>query len=132
MEKNYAYLSVLGQGDVSLVTERLELQPTKAWNAGDPRPSGGTYSAAHWAYESTEFEKPTLEQAIVAVLSFIKTKHLNLALLPAGFFGCIQCVVYHESSISGFHLSRELVTEIASLSLSLDFDLYCHAQTSRS
>jgi hypothetical protein len=128
MDKNYAYISIVGTGDASLLTEQLQLQPTRTWNIGDARKSGGSYPASTWSFESPEFEKPFIHEALAAVVSFIEVHGLNLSSLPADFEAHIQCVGYHEQSSPGFHISKNLLAKLAALGLELDFDLYCHAE----
>ncbi len=132
MDRKYAYISVNGTGDTALVTAHFGLQPTTRWNVDDLRANGTKYGFSHWTYESPTFEAVVLDEAILALVNFVEENALNLASLPADFEACLQCVGYHERESPGFHLDRGLLQRIARLGVSLDFDLYCHAERSRS
>ena len=104
----------------------LNLEPSKAWNVGDKRSNGSTYNFSNWSYENTNFEKELLDEAISEVVSFIESNRTGFSMVPHCFEFTIQCVGYHEKSISGFHLSRELIERLYKVGAAVDFDLYCH------
>lgn len=127
MDRNYAYIRVVGTADSGLVTQRLGLQPTRQWNAGDLRANGTPRDASLWAYESPAFETGQLDEAIAAVVLFIEASGIRLDDLPGDFEATLQCVGYHQHQSPGFHLTGDLVRKLGRLGLAIDFDLYCHA-----
>ena len=126
MDRNYAYLRIVGTSDVAVVTERLGVQPHKSWNVGDMRSNGTVYNFSHW--QTAEFEKSSLDEAVRALVEFIESENLDVSRLPSDFGATIQCVGYHEEESPGFHFEGELVQRLGRLGLPIDFDLYCHAK----
>ena len=128
MDKNYAYISINGKEDFSLVSKALNLEPTDSWNVGNARRNGSIYDFSHWAYKLPEFEQEFIDEALQSVVSFIEKKQLDFSLIPKGFEAFISCVGSHEKNSPGFHLSRELVVKLGKIGLAVDFDLYCDAE----
>lgn len=126
MNKTFAYIKFTGTEDVSAITSVLNLEPSKAWNVGEKRSNGSIYDFSNWSYENTNFDKERLDDAIVEIVNFIELKKTSFSMVPHCFELTIQCVGYHEKSISGFHLSRELIERLCEVGAAVDFDLYCH------
>lgn len=126
MNKNFAYIKFTGTEDVSVITNVLNLEPSKAWNLGEKRSNGSTYNFSNWSYENADFEKELLDDAISEIVSFIESRKTSFSMVPRCFEFTIQCVGYHEKIISGFHLSRELIERLYKVGAAIDFDLYCH------
>ena len=127
MDRSYAYLRVVGQSDVRVVTEALGVQPAKSWNVGDQRANGSVYDFSHW--QTVEFDGPSLHDAVRALIDFIEGAGLQLSRLPRDFEANVQCVGYHEQESPGFHFESNLVHRLGRLGLAIDFDLYCHARS---
>jgi hypothetical protein len=128
MNRNFAYIKFTGAEDVSVITDVLNLEPSKAWNIGEKRSNGSIYGFSSWSYENIKFENELLDEAISEVVSFIEANKIGFSMVPHCFELTIQCVGYHEESISGFHLSRELIKRLYNVGAAVDFDLYCHKE----
>lgn len=128
MNRNFAYIKFTGTEDVSVITNVLNLEPSRSWNVGEKRQNGSIYNFSHWSYENSNFEREPLDEAISEVLSFIESKKASFNLVPHCFEFTIQCVGHHEENISGFHLSRELIERLHKVKATVDFDLYCHKE----
>ena len=126
MDKNYAYISINGKEDVSLVSNALNLEPTNAWNVGDKRKNGSIYNFSHWEYRIPEFEQEYMDESLKNVVEFIESKKLKFNLVLDGFEATISCAGFHEKLSPGFHLSADLIRRLGLIGIAVDFDLYCH------
>ena len=126
MDENYAYISINGKEDVSLVSIALNLEPTDAWNVGDKRKNGSIYDFSHWEYRLPEFEQEFMDESLRKVVEFIEAKKLKFNLIPDGFKAFISCAGFHEQRSQGFHLSADLIKKLGLIGIAVDFDLYCH------
>jgi len=126
MDRSYAYLRVVGRSNVAAVTDAFGIQPAKSWSVGDTRSRGGVYDFSHW--QTAEFEGPSLDDAVRALVDFIEQAGLDFSRLPTDFDATIQCVGYHEDQSPGFHFEADLVRRLGRMGLAIDFDLYCHAE----
>ena len=123
----YAYFWITGfECPFAEITAQMGIDPTKAWNKGDP----GTYrEVMRWSgwdlrspmprgdkfiHEHVEALLPVLEQRAEVVRSFARA-------YDAG----INCVGYFHNFNPGFHFSLETMSRIVALGLPVDFDLYC-------
>ncbi len=128
MDKNYAYISINGTGKTSEVTEALGISPTNEWNIGDLRQNGTVYTTSHWEYNVPEFEAECMDEALSAVIDYIKSSGLDFSAVPKGFEAFISCAGWHEHKGLGFHLSKDMVISLGRIGLAVDFDLYCHVE----
>ena len=126
MNRSYAYLRIIGKSDTAAVTKAFGIQPATSWNVGDKKPNGSAYNFSHW--QSAEFERPSLDEAVRALVEFIEGAKIKFSRLPNDFVATIQCVGYHEEQSPGFHFDEGLVQRLGRLGLAIDFDLYCHAK----
>lgn len=128
MPKTYAYFYVSNfEGEPSLISQRLELEPAKTWLKGDSWLPNKSRLQSNWEIHSRiEHSEIFLHAHIEAVLDIIEPKRLQILELREQ--GCdigINCVGYFYSEHPGFHLSAELLSRLAAFSLDVDFDLYC-------
>lgn len=130
MNRNYAYIKFTGTGNVSLITQLLNLEPSLAWNLGDRRSDGSIYNFSNWSYENNDFEKEQLDEAITEILIFVESNIGRFKQIPNCFALTIQCVGYHKSTFSGFYLSKQLIERLSTIGAAVDFDLYCRANSS--
>ena len=128
MDKNYAYISINGKENTSLVTKSLGIEPTKEWNVGDKRKNGSVYDFSHWEYKLPEFEQEFMEEALRKVIKFIESNKLDFSKVPEGFQAFISCAGWHEEKSPGFHLSEDMIVKLGQIGLAVDFDLYCHVE----
>ncbi len=128
MDKNYAYISIKGIEDISLVNNALNIEPTDSWNVGDKRKDGSTYNFSHWEYKLPEFEQEYMDDALEEVVVFIEKQQLDFSKVPDGFEVYISCAGWHEKNSPGFHLSEELIVKLGKIGVAVDFDLYCYAE----
>jgi hypothetical protein len=125
MDRAYSYIRITGTLDYNLVSSALNLEPTSFWNVGDKRRNGSIYDFSNWSYRVPEFDSEFVDSSIDNILKFIESKNINFHGLDSDFEVSIQCVAYHQEKSPGFHLSKEVVGKLASLGISIDFDLYC-------
>ena len=128
MDKNYAYISINGKENNSLVSSALNLEPTRSWNVGDKRKNGSIYNFSHWEYKLPEFEQEYMDEALLKVIEFIEKNELDFSKVPEGFEPFISCAGWHEKNSPGFHLSEDMIVKLGKIGLAVDFDLYCHAE----
>jgi len=134
MSKTYAYFFVAGfENSPEDISQKLNLQPTKTWRKGDEWLPLKTRTFDNWEIHSTASQEEIfLDIHIKSVLEIIEPKRKQiLELQNLGYEMGINCVGYFYDEHPGFGLSSELITRIASLSLDIDFDLYCLCKESK-
>ena len=124
--REFAYLAVIGDGTHQEVTEILGIEPSLAWNAGEPSErTGRIQKRMLWQKDSGLDDKEELSKHIEAIFFILGQKHQELKeLFFRGFDPYIQCVGYYTESSFGTHLSRDIVRQAGQLNLSIDLDLY--------
>lgn len=124
--REYAYLAVLGDGTHQEVTEILKIEPSLAWNAGEPSVLPGRLrKSMHWKRNSGLDDKEALQKHIEEIFLILEHKHQEMKeLFFRGFDPYIQCVGYYTESSFGTHLNRDIVRRAGQLNLAIDFSLY--------
>lgn len=116
-------------GDVlphSEISSLLGLSPTRHWNQGDQGKYIQEQKQAFWIYDSPVLSQEIfLDRHIAALMDIFGPKAKLLSKLQESFEVGIQCIGYYTEANPGFHLNSELIAKVASLSVALDFDLYC-------
>lgn len=128
MFETYAYFFVCDfEENPSEITDKLEIQPTKTWMKGDIGLTNKLREFNNWEVHSPlERSEIFLNKHIEAVLDIIEPKQvLILKFRENGWHIGINCVGYYSDEHPGFHLSSNIISRLAKLSLDVDFDLYC-------
>jgi hypothetical protein len=130
----YAYFWVTGfDCSIAEITQQMGIEPTRAWNKGDP----GTYKR-QMAFSGWDLYSPSprgdkfIHEQLEALLPVLEERAAAVHSIAAKYDAGINCVGYFENYSPGFHLSKETVSRVAALGLSVDFDLYCSDDTSES
>ena len=113
--------------DAAVVTSMLGLQPTKAWNVGDPLPGRPDRARTHsrWEIASPLPTSAALEDQLDALLDYLEAHREAVTRAREQFGVGILCAVYTEHPNPGLHLTEATLSRLSSLGLSFDFDLYC-------
>ena len=123
--REYAYFSVTGSGKHELVTKRLGIEPSEAWNKGDKHPQSGRVGRfMRWVRSSGIDDKAPIQQHIENLLLFLFLKEEEIRELATDYELVIHCVGYFPPSGHGTHLSRDVVRKAARLSICFDLDYY--------
>jgi hypothetical protein len=78
-----------------------------------------------WAIDSGLPEHAEVGEHLAALLTQLEAHVAGVRSLASSSDVGIQCAAYWHTSQPGFHLSRELLSRVAALGVSLDFDMYC-------
>lgn len=124
--REYAYLAVIGDGTHEEVTEILRIEPSLAWNAGEPSErTGRIQKRMLWQRNSGLDDKEELSKHIEAIFFLLGQKHQEIKeLFFRGFDPYIQCVGYYTESSFGNHLSRDIIRQAGQLNLAIDINLH--------
>ncbi len=124
--RELAYVIITGSGTHEAITQRLGLNPSEAWNAGDINPrTGQPRKRTCWRLESGHDDTRPLDEHIRSLLSMVGTKAAEMRHLWVDHDLYLQCVGYYpRSSGSGMHFDREVVRQAAQLGLAIDCDHY--------
>lgn len=131
--KTYAYFWISGF-DVPIqdISKKLGLEPTDAWNKGDPSKYLLQRKQSTWRYYSplprTEM---FLDAHIKALINILAERREIIKELKKQYEAGISCVGYYKCANPGFHLDEDIIKDMASLNLSVDFDLYCLGESDK-
>ena len=123
--REYAYFTVTGKGDSSLISSILKIESTKNWSEGENNPRNNTpRKFMRWNLESGLDDTQSIDLHIEKLLSVLEPLALELAELSTKYEVYIQCVGYFPPPSHGLHLDRKVIERISRLSVSLDYDFY--------
>jgi hypothetical protein len=123
--REYAYFYISGPGTHESISERLGLQPSQGWNAGDPTDHPGfKRGAMRWQMDSGLNHQMPLASHIESLVFTLATRELQLKELWLDYDLVIECVGYYPPSGHGVHFSREVIRKCARLGVALDLDFY--------
>ena len=124
--REFAYLSITGPGTHEAITERLRVQPSEAWNAGDANPrTGQPRKFMCWRLRSGCDDTRSLEEHIRSLLTGLQLRAAELRGLWVDYDLTLQCVGYYPPSAgSGMHFDREVVRQAAQPGFAIDCDHY--------
>ena len=124
----YAYFFVRDfDCDVSEITGLLGFAPTEAHNRNAPLPSGRRRKFSSWRRVS-DLPRDTVfvSEHLEALLPILESHRAEIESVSTKFHLGLQCVGYFTDAHPGFHMTTDLLARVASLKLSIDFDLYCY------
>lgn len=124
----YAYFFVSNfAGSAQEISDLLQLEPSCTWLKGELNSRGRPQAFSRWEFHSplprTEVHQDRHLQALLDVLEPRRDRILEAV---ASFDCGLQCVGYYTDENPGFHMDAKLVSSLAALGLSVDFDLYCY------
>lgn len=123
--REYAYFTITGPSTHEAVTEKLGIEPSKAWNAGEPNPRTGRPQAKmRWSLSSGHDDTEPLQCHIESLLSWLTRCSEGLRSLWVDHDLTIVCVSYYPEHSNGAYLDRETIRRLAMLGIALDLDFY--------
>ena len=128
MNKIHVFFGVFGFGqDPQVVTDILQIEPSKAWVKGERMPGGkrGARTHSRWVLESPLERSAGVEEQLSALLPLLEARATEVAEVSRRFEAGLMCACYFRETNPGIHLDSALLRRIAALGLGFDFDLYC-------
>ncbi len=123
--REYAYVAIAGPGTHDVVTSALQLQPSEAWNAGEPSPRNGKPRRSMlWQLASGLDDTRSMREHIDALFDVLGTRANELRTLWLDYDLTLQCVGHYPSWTHGIHFDRDVVRKAANLGLAIDLDCY--------
>lgn len=127
MEETRLYFAVGDFGDdPDAVTRLLNVQPTRVWRRGHPRPGSSGPPVRHelWALDSTLPGPEPFEAHLSHLLAQLERAPDGVREVAARFSAVFQCHSHFDTANPGFAIPPDLVRRVADLGLGFDFDLY--------
>jgi hypothetical protein len=124
----YAYFFVREfEGDAKKISDLLQLVPTRTWQKGEPGIAGRPRAFSNWELHSPLPRTEIFQDShLLALLDVLEGKREHVVQAISKFECGLQGVGYYTNENPGFHMNGQLISRIAALGLSVDFDLYCH------
>lgn len=123
--EQYAYLTITGDFDPKVITERLDLQPSECWKKGDRNErTQREKKFSRWSLKSRLDHSASLEDHVEDVLNQIHDHASVIHELSLEFDCGVQLVGYFHNDYPGFGLSNKLIAGLARLNLGIDCDFY--------
>ena len=130
----YAYFFVREfEGDAKMISELLQLSPTRTWQKNEKGVAGRPRTFSNWELHSPLPRTEVFQDShLLALLDILEGKRECVMQAISKFECGLQGVGYYTNENPGFHMSSQLISRIATFSLSVDFDLYCHCDHEQS
>ncbi|MCV6637522.1 DUF4279 domain-containing protein [Candidatus Albibeggiatoa sp. nov. NOAA] len=123
--REYAYFRIIGQGDHSIISKKLNISSTNEWSAGDINPrTKRAYKFTSWQLESGLDDTHSIDEHFEKLFSILQPLEAELNELSASYDLYLQCVGYFPPSGHGIHLDKAIIQKAAKLGLSIDMDFY--------
>jgi hypothetical protein len=120
-------------GDAGKISDLLQLVPTKAWQKDELGIAGRPRAFSNWELHSPLPRTEVFQDShLLALLEILEERRERVIQAVSKFKCGLQGVGYYTNEHPGFHMSSQLVSRIAALGLSVDFDLYCYCDHERS
>jgi hypothetical protein len=122
----YLWVTDYGQ-DASVVTQLIGVEPTYIKSLGQPNPQ---FPKMTCRMHSWEFHSPLpllahVNEHFEALLQLLEPHAIRIEAASRKYKAGINVMLeYREDFTPGFHLSEEIIKTVASMNLSIDFDLY--------
>ena len=121
----YAYFTVVGDFDPAQITASIGVEPSEAWQKGDRNErTHMERKFSRWSLYSRLSRSESLEKQIEDVVIQLQPLAINVRSVLEQHDGGIQVVGYFHDAYPGMHLESQLLLDVGSLKLSLDFDFY--------
>jgi hypothetical protein len=114
--------------DLSKVTKIIGTEPDKSWIKGEhysQKFPKAIRTHSRWQLNSGLDKNNSFDEHIAALLKRLEPLRDKIKILSDQFEVGICCAIYTYEANPGIHLSENIVQRIASLGLSIDFDMYC-------
>ena len=126
--ETYAYYWVDGfDCDHTKISEILDLEPSEIRLKGQASTPVLTRRVKEnsWMYHSSlPRNEPYQDAHLENLLSTLLLRKRQILSLNEKYKSGINCVGYYTNTNAGFHMSKKLINDCASLNLDIDFDLY--------
>lgn len=121
----YAYFTVTGDFDPKIITDRLGIQPSESWRKGE-RNERTHYERkfSRWSLFSRLDHSAALEEHVRDVLNQTRDHAGAIREISKDFNCWVQLVGCFYNDYPGFGLHADLISALASLSVSIDCDFY--------
>jgi len=126
IDRQYAYLSISGSGQSSVISDVLEIEPDDEWSEGDawrPEPQNAKRFSMRWKLNSGALETDDLNHHITLILNSLRRKRAALQSLLGKYDVKIVCVSYNYQGFS-FDLDFNLQRTLTDFGIRLWFDAY--------
>jgi hypothetical protein len=127
VNKIHVYFAVFDFGsDPTIVTKLVGIEPTQSWVKGGPMPNHPQIKATHsrWAIHSPLAYSAGVEKHLEALLPILESHATGIHRATAQYRAAICCAIYFEDFNPSIVISESIVSRIAKLGLSIEFDLY--------
>lgn len=123
----YAYFFVRGfDCAIQQISDLLQIAPTRAWLKDDEGMGGRPRKFSNWELHSPLLRTEVFQDRHLNALLEILEDRREGVLQARSLYTCgLQGVGYYTNENPGFHMEAELISRVAALGLSVDFDLYC-------
>jgi hypothetical protein len=123
--EQYAYLTVTGDFDPGVITDRLGIQPSESWQKG-ARNERTHYERkfSRWSLNSRLDHSASLEDHVRDVLDQTRHRAAEIREIGKSLACWIQLVGYFHNDYPGFGLDRDLIAGLALLNVGVDCDFY--------
>lgn len=123
--EQYAYFSVTGEFDPSIITSRLHLEPTEQWLKGSRNErTHFERKFSRWSLESRLSRTSSLEDHVRDVLDQTRGREEEIRQLGKDYTTYIQLVGWFYNDYPGFGLDRDTISGLAQLNVEIDCDFY--------
>ena len=123
--EQYAYLTVTGDFDPKVITDRLGIMPSESWQEG--MRNERTYlerKFSRWSLNSRLDHSAALEEHVRDVLEQTRGNEAAIRELGQEFKCWVQLVGYFHNDYPGFGLDSVLIGGLAALNVGIDCDFY--------
>ncbi|NHC08724.1 DUF4279 domain-containing protein [Pseudomonas stutzeri] len=126
----YAYFYVRDfEGKAEQVTDLLKLTPTRTWMKGELGPANRPRKFSNWELQSSLPRTEAFQDRhLVTLLEALEGRREQILEAVSKYKCGLQGVGYYTNENPGFHMDSQLISRIAALGLSVDFDLYCNCE----
>jgi len=110
-----------------LITNTLELIPSKSWQRGQKRPSGRVYDFGGWKlYQDHQWDSFPLDTQIGLWIEKLAPRKSQLETITSqGFDVDLVCFATHESSLF-LKITHERIEQLSELHVNLIFEFLLH------
>ena len=123
--EQYAYFTITGDFDPTLITKRLGIEPSECWQKGSRNErTHFERKFSRWSLDSRLNKSATLEEHVRDVLDLTKEIAAEIRQVGEEFKCWVQLVGYFHNDYPGFGLDNDLIAGLALLNVGIDCDFY--------